>query len=226
MRKMVCEIIANNLFFKLQEGEVDCDCDNFYCFKALDEDNFYFGYYHRTHDGRWEANDGAYDLSVTETTPAQLSVVDEFDLDECATAEEATQRFLNYFETLYQRDFPTLRLSECVENGGASLMQLKVFVGDRIGKLWAGQGAVAEPRTQKRMEQAGELPAEVLELMGCANAEHFVEAYGSLEDGYFDHLITALKTLHDRKKIADDYIDKLLRDKKRIDGVDEFGEAN
>ena len=42
MRKTVCEIIANNLFFKLQEGEVDCDCDNFYCFKALDEDNFYF----------------------------------------------------------------------------------------------------------------------------------------------------------------------------------------
>ncbi len=215
MKKTVSEIILKNLFFDLQEGKVDCDSDNFYCFKALDEDNFYFGYYHRTEDGRWEANDGAYDLSVTETNPAQLSVVDEFDLDECATQEEATKRFLDYFATLYLRDYPTRTLSEIVENGGASLRQLEVFVGDRVGKLWAGQtgASVGVFRVDEKLACANQLPIEVLELLGCASAEHFVEAYGRLEEGYYDKLVSALKTLHDRKKIADDYIDKLLSGK-------------
>lgn len=150
MQKTVSEIISNNLFFDLQEGRVDCESNDFYCFKALDKDNFYFGYYHKMSDGRWEANDGAYDLSVTQTTPAQLSIVDEFDLEECATKEEATQRFLDYFATLYQRDYPTLPLSACVENGEASLRQLEEFVGDRVGKLWSCKmGYVLEENVEK-----------------------------------------------------------------------------
>lgn len=212
MIKSLSEIITQNLFFKLQEGEVDCDCSNFYCFKALDNDNFYFGYYHRAESGRWEVSDGAYDLSVTETTPAQLSIVDEFDLDECATKEEAAAKFMDYFATLYQRDFPTKRLGDCVENGEASLRQLSVFVGERIESLWAGESG-RSLSARKDCALVEELPSEVLELLGCVDKDHFLTNYGQLEEAYLNRLVTTLKTLYDRKKIADDYIDKLLSER-------------
>lgn len=212
MLKTIQEIIEKNLFFDLQEGKVDCDCHDFYCFKILDSHNFYFGYYHRQPDGSWDANDGAYDLTVTETSAGQLSIVDEFDLSDCTAKEEATERFIDYFQTLYQRDYPAAELSECVVNGEEAMAQLKSFVGDRVGALWASQSgeAVAENRDEKRLALVASLPQSLIEMMGCASAEHFVSCYGKLEDAYFEKLVATLKTLHDRKLVADDYIDRLL----------------
>lgn len=208
------EIISQNLLYDLQEGKVDCDCQNFYYFRALDGDRFYFGYYHKTEESWWNACEGVYDLSVVETSEGNLSVLDEFDLMECASKEEASERFFDHFERLYQEDYPLAELTETVVNGESALRQLRAFEGNRVAIMWSihthgSAVAMAEER------QEALLPPEVLEMLGCQSHDLFIQRYGKLAATDLDQLVKTLRTLYDRKRIADDYIGKLLLEKEK-----------
>lgn len=140
--------------------------------------------------------------------------MDEFDLMECASKEEASERFFDHFERLYQEDYPLAELTETVVNGESALRQLRAFVGNRVAIMWSihthgSAVAMAEER------QEALLPPEVLEMLGCQSHDLFIQRYGKLAATDLDQLVKTLRTLYDRKRIADDYIGKLLLEKEK-----------